>query len=256
MAWKTDGSVHEEGIANEVNLRTRLLHGGLAASLFPDLLSEFEVRHRGGTQYKQDIEVSDLHTTKMISAKRKKSIYTGSFDYINTSRVINQNSFFNPLKNIVSSLKNSESSVSKARKTFTDASHDMMKEMSGDMLKQILKEHVADKNKDMTMIVTDTTTKTDYAYNFKDTPLYDAICRYTPVFKWGRGKTSARIVFNDSEGNEYDLGLRGRLVLNNGVKALLGKSNANKSSQAVFKVQQDKVAEMLVKIPTLQTINY
>ena len=255
MAYRTDGSVHEEGITNEVDLRERLL-GGLAMTLFPDLKPEIEVLHRGGTQYKQDLEVVDSDTIKMISAKRKKSIYTGSFDYINTSRVINQSSFFASLKNVVSSLKESETSVSKARKRFTDASHDMMKKMSGDMLKQILQEHVADKNKDMTVIVTDTTTKTDYAYHFKDTPLYDAICRYTPVFKWGRGKTSAKIIFNDSEGNEYDFGLRGRLVLNNGVRALLGKSNANKSSQVVFKVQQDKVAEMLVKIHTLQTTTY
>ena len=48
--------------------------------------------------------------------------------------------------------------------------------MSGGMLKQILQEHVADKNRDMTMIVTDTT-ETDYAYDFKDTPLY-LLCRY------------------------------------------------------------------------------
>ena len=255
MAWKTDGSVHEEGIANELSLQGRLL-GGLAKTLFPDLLSEFEVLHRGGTGYKQDLEVTDSYRTEMISAKRKKSIYSGSFDYVNTSKVINQNDFFAPLKDLILSLKQSESSVSKARKTFTVASHSMMKEMSGGMLKQILQEHVADKNRDMTMIVTDTTTRTDYAYDFKDTQLYDAICRYTPVFKWGRGKTSATIVFNDSEGNEYDFGLRGRLVLNNGVKALLGKSKANKSSQAVFKIQQDKVAQMLAKIPTLQTINY
>ena len=205
---------------------------------------------------KQDLEVVDSNKTKLISAKRKKSIYSGSFDYINTSRVINQDNFFVPIKNLVSSLRLSDISVSAAREKFTEASHNTMKEMSGNMLRQILQEHVADKNKDMKVVVTDTSTKTDYAYDFKDTPLYNAIRHYTPVFKWGRGKTSAKIVFNDSEGNEHDLGLRGRLVLNNGVTALLGKSNANKSSQVVFKVQQDKVAEMLALIPTLQTTNH
>lgn len=256
MAFRTDGSVHYEGIANEDNLKIRL-ETYLARLLWPNLEDDFTVNHRGGTKFKQDVEVQDQNSVRLISAKRKKSIASGSFDYINTSRPVNEETIFEPIRELSRSLRNShahkDTSVSRARRLFNETAHGVMREMSGETLKRLLKEYVADKNENIMVIITDSTTNTDYAFNFKDTPLYNAICNYTPQFRWGRGKTSAKIVFRDSQGDEHDFGLRGRLVLNNGVRALLGLSSANKSSQAVFKVQQDKVAKMLSQIPTLQT---
>jgi hypothetical protein len=252
MAFRTDGSVHYEGIANEDNLKIRL-ETYLARLLWPNLEDDFTVNHRGGTKFKQDVEVQDQNSIRLISAKRKKSIASGSFDYINTSRPVNEETIFEPIRELSRSLRNEDTSVSRARRLFNETAHGVMREMSGETLKRLLKEYVADKNENIMVIITDSTTNTDYAFNFKDTPLYNAICNYTPQFRWGRGKTSAKIVFRDSQGDEHDFGLRGRLVLNNGVRALLGLSSANKSSQAVFKVQQDKVAKMLSQIPTLQT---
>ena len=42
-----------------------------------------------------------------------------------------------------------------------------------------------------------------------------------------------------------DTGLRLRLTSNNGIKAFLGLSKANKSSQVVLKLQQDGISNLL-----------
>ena len=58
-----------------------------------------------------------------------------------------------------------------------------------------------------------------------------------------------KIVFEDESGQIHDYGLRGRLVSNNGMTAMVGKSTVNKSSIPVFKVQQDKVTSIFKRIP-------
>ena len=251
MGFKTDGSVHIDGIANEQHLKTKLSNG-LAKEIYPDLEDKFHVEQKGGTKFKQDLEVSDSKMIRKLSAKRKKGINNGSFDYVNSSAAVKQYEVFNSITNTVKNLRSNPLSVSETRKLFNEASNKTMKNITSQQLSNILKEHVNQKNKDITVVITDSLTNTDYVYHFKDTPLYKAIRDFTPSFKWGRGKTSASIVFHDSDGNEYDLGLRGRLVLNNGVNALLGLSNSNASSQPVFKVQQDSVQKMLSEISKLQ----
>jgi hypothetical protein len=60
----------------------------------------------------------------------------------------------------------------------------------------------------------------------------------------GRAKTS-RMVFRRKDGVEVNTNLRIRLVLNNGVNALLGLSEKNKTSIPCLKIQQDRVDILL-----------
>src|SRR6056300_1202982 len=83
MAYKTDGSSHTTGIKNEENLIERLQK--TARTLYPQLSDDFEVVKRGGTKFKQDMEIVDGDTTIVISAKKKTDIKTGSFDCVNSS---------------------------------------------------------------------------------------------------------------------------------------------------------------------------
>ena len=63
-----------------------------------------------------------------------------------------------------------------------------------------------------------------------------------------RAKTSRQIWIRSSDGcEEINTNLRIRLVLNNGITALLGKSKANKSSCASLKIQQDNVDTFISK---------
>ena len=61
----------------------------------------------------------------------------------------------------------------------------------------------------------------------------------------GRWIDSAKIMFEDEEGNTIDHGLRIRVVTNNEIGALIGTSKANKSSQGVVKIQQDNIPGLI-----------
>jgi hypothetical protein len=56
------------------------------------------------------------------------------------------------------------------------------------------------------------------------------------------------VYFVDAEGNVYDCGLRLRVTSNNGINAFLGASKANRNSQVVIKLQQDKVGKLLQEV--------
>lgn len=243
MAFKTDGSVHHEGIKEEKNIKKdrRLLTEAF------NLSPKAKIHHRGGTQFKADIEIEDKGKTTKISIKKKKKLGSGSFDYINSSAAL-ENSIFDNVKSEAKRIKKSKSSVATERKNFNTTCNKAMKDMSTEILKGILTKHVLNANADMEMLVTETSTKAVYTFSFADTPLAKSIKNHTPKFKWGRGKTSAKIIFEDSEGNIHDHGIRGRLVSNNGITAMMGKSKTNKHSQPVFKIQQDGVSKMIKEL--------
>ena len=64
MAYKTDGSSHSDGISNEQNLIEKLQEQ--ARELYPNLSDDFQVVKRGGTKFKQDMEIVDGEETILI----------------------------------------------------------------------------------------------------------------------------------------------------------------------------------------------
>ena len=54
----------------------------------------------------------------------------------------------------------------------------------------------------------------------------------------------------------FDCGLRVRVTSNNGIRAFLGLSKANKSSQVVIKVQQDNVRDFVTHDPDRMILTY
>ena len=240
MAFRTDGSSHHDGIKEEeaiVNDRELLKE-------MYNLSDNFEAIHKGGTQNKADVLVKDGTVEKKISVKKKKDLSKGSYDYVNSSAALSD-SIFNEVKKTASDISNSSLSVRAARKKFTASCHEAMLDMTSQNIKDILVDHVLNKNLDIEIVLTETSTKSIYGYSFKDTPLAKSIKNHKPKFLWGRGKTSAKIVFEDDDGNVHDHNLRGRLVSNNGISAMLGLSSSNKSSIPVFKVQQDRVDKVI-----------
>jgi len=243
MAFKTDGSVHHEGIKEEKNIKNDI---PLLSKVF-GLSSKAVIDHKGGTQHKADIQINDGKRTVSVSIKKKKKITRGSYDYVNSSAALTS-SIFDNVKEEAKRIKKSENSVSTERKAFNAVCHETMKKMTSKDLKQILTEHVLKANLNMDVLISETSTKAVYTFKFKDMPLAESIKKYTPKFKWKRGKTSAKIIFEDDQGNIYDHNIRGRLVSNNGISAMMGKSKNNKYSQPVFKIQQDRVNIMLKEL--------
>lgn len=248
MAYSTDGSSHKNGIKNEKKLSKRLEDKSFAKKLCPSLRGSYKIVQKGGTQYKEDIEIQTTKGSILISAKYKKDISTGSYDHVNSSKALGAKVFDN-IKEVSKCISSSRPSKSAARRRFNKCSNDTMKIMESSTLKAILKENVSSKNADKRIVLTDKKTNTMYAWDFKDDPLYNAIENMTPSFDWGRGKTSAKIKFTDDKGKEHQFGLRGRLVSNNGISAMIGKSTKNSISVPVFKVQQDNVKNVIKRIP-------
>ena len=56
------------------------------------------------------------------------------------------------------------------------------------------------------------------------------------------------MLFREKDGVSINTNLRIRLVLNNGVNALIGQSTKNKSSMPCLKIQQDRVNLLLTQL--------
>jgi hypothetical protein len=249
MAFKTDGSSHRNGIKNEKDQIRTLKNGGVHKVL--KNIKNFKIEKRGGTSHKEDFVIITDKGTHKVSAKRKVKLKAGSYDYVNSSSAISKDSTLYEIKEYSSGLKKSNKAVSTTRKRFNNKANSLLKTMESDEIKKILNDHVAVKNKDMNIMVTDKEANKNYWWKFSESQLYKDIInkKITCKLVFGRGKTSAKIIFEDGD-KEIDHNIRIRLVLNNGVRALLGKSSKNKTSMPCVKIQQDrcdKVVERLEK---------
>lgn len=243
MGYKTDGSSHKDGISNEQNLIETLR--SKAQQLYPQLSDDFEVIKRGGTKFKQDMEIVDGDETILISAKKKTDIDSGSFDWVNSSSATKTIPCLKEFADAVKNAGKTHELKGSAKLDVLIASHKALRELTSEDVSTILKEHVSKKNKGMRVIISETTTGTNWEYDFEESPLNNSIQNHTPRVQMGDGIDSAKIVFEDEEGNTIDHGLRIRIVTNNGIGALIGTSKANKSSQGVVKIQQDNIPGLI-----------
>ena len=76
-------------------------------------------------------------------------------------------------------------------------------------------------------------------------PLYNSIENHTPYLESGNGVESSSILFKTEDGSILDHKIRIRVVDNNGITALIGKSKSNPSSIACIKIQQDNVGTLI-----------
>ena len=244
MAYSTDGSSHADGIKNEKQLK-EYLEKGAARTLYPTLSESFEVIKRGGTQFKQDLEISDGDDKILISAKKKTDINDGSFDWLNSSSAMKESDVLKEFAETVVRVGKVKPPYGSAKLATLNASHKAIATITSDDLKTILQKHVADKNEDMKIMITESSTGKNWEYSFKDSPLYHSIKNHTPGIILGRGIDSAQVLFRDDKDQILDHGLRIRIVTNNGIGALIGTSTANNSSVGVIKFQQDNIPGLI-----------
>ena len=250
MPFVTSGVVHYSGISNEKEVCTFLNNRSVAIK--PAMIPVGAVvEHRGGTGTKADAEIVSPAGNKTISIKHHKS---GTFDWLNSSAAIPAE-----MKTTLgAALTGVRSAFAASGKTPADekAARDQCEElfahqlrsMPSEMIQSILNncyQHYTDyvlvtlasENKvvafDRLTNIPELRTHAGWTYFVKSTP---------------RAKTSAQIWRRNAEGVEVNTKLRLRLVLNNGVSALLGLSAANKSSAPCIKIQQDDVAGFLASL--------
>lgn len=248
MAFKTNGSIHHSGIKNEARVVEKLNMGAIK-KIYPNLPSTVTARQLGGTQYKQDVSIFDGdNEIKKISVKDKsKGTKTGSYDYINSSKAVREVSALKRYVNGVNKARISGRSKEEVKESLNALSCDVLSSLTSTEIKSILVEYVCEKYAGFDLLISDGKANQDYLIHFANTRLNHAIMNYTPSFEPAtkKGQTSRKIIFTDHSGQTHDYGLRFRLVLNNGVGALLGLSKSNKNSQPVIKIQQDKVSNLI-----------
>ena len=247
MGYRNDGSVHRSGIKNEGKVVDFL-------KINP-VFGIGEVIPRGGTKYKQDLEVNHGDETTLISVKKKNKLTDGSFDYVNTTK-IDENlkkpfeEFFSNVKMIRNETEEKRTQVKQLIKDrFDSISSETLDGLEGSVLLDFLNTNVIDKNIDMKMWVVDSENKKHLLYDFTSSPLYTLLENgYVPfVQKVNKISTSRKILFK-KDNDVRDLGLRVRLVTNNGIGAMLGLSKANKNASLVLKIQQDRVHNLIGEI--------
>lgn len=249
MTYKTDGSVHHGGVKNE-DQTVRILNE-------KKIYSE-TVKKRGGTKVKEDAVAGD----QKISIKRKEGITNGSFDWFNTSAyndVLGDTfthflSNMKELRNLPESLRSDEEFVLKIRDNFNQLCELSLDSLTSAQVIEILQRGLIDANSDLDVVINDTKTCELYKFSASQHPAFEYVNRgFSAVLK-GNGKSSRMIYFVDTDGNVYDCGLRIRVTSNNGINAFLGTSKANRNSQVVIKLQQDKVGALLQSVnPTVVT---
>ena len=242
MAYKTDGSVHHGGIANELETIATLNQLGLYAE---------QVEHRGGTQQKADAVAGD----RGISIKRKQGTKVGSFDWVNTTKMPNGLAArFDGFRALVQQLKQLSpeqraDEVEDTRAAFNRCSAAAFDSITTNELRCFLRDTFA-KQTGFDIVVTDTKAGELYHFAAEAHPIHQLLAKgYAPVFSEAtrEGQTSRTILFVGSEGT-IDIGLRLRLTSNNGIGAFLGLSKSNASSSVVLKLQQDNVAGLLQSV--------
>jgi hypothetical protein len=238
------GKVHHQGVANEKFTSNLLTLKGYASDSM-ELL--------GGTKNKAD--AYDRLMDILWSIKHKKGVKNGSFDWINTSKVSDVAgytfvSFLEQIKEyrqLPASQRSAISFVKEVRQQFNNLCSGVLDTFTAEQLVSFIQTQMIDANSEMKVAVNDTLANVLYTYDADQHPAVRYIQEgYTPFLK-GRAKSSRRLLFTDGV-KEYDCGLRIRVTNNNGIGAFLGNSKANKNSQVVFKLQQDKVAQLLSSV--------
>lgn len=242
MGFKTDGSVHFGGIANELETIATLNRLGIY---------DAEVEHRGGTTQKADAVAGD----RGISIKRKQGTKVGSFDWVNTSKVPAAiDSKFDTFRAIVAELRKlteteRKAEVDELRADFNQTSASAFDTLQTADLLAFLRDTFA-KQAGYDIVVTDTKAGQLHHFQAEDHPILELLeDGWTPALKAPTkdGQTSRTILFGKGDAIR-DIGLRLRITSNNGINAFLGLSKSNKNSSVVLKLQQDNVAGLLESV--------
>ena len=146
--------------------------------------------------------------------------------------------------------------VEETRDLLNEVCSDALDAITADALTAWVTDQVVNANHGMVMAVTDTNARRCYVCDH-DALQVARLLRdgYTARLVSGRGMTSRKVVL--VKGSEtVDCGLRIRVTSNNGVKAFLGLSKANRNSQVVLKLQQDRVDNLVATADGVEVLEF
>jgi hypothetical protein len=264
MAFRTDGSSHKSGVKREVKLANDFQDNKVLAEAIVNtkLATDYVSQHIGGTKYKEDITITSNGTTHKISLKKKeKGLSNGSFDWINSSTAT-KSEVFKEVRELYSECRvkyhGEKDKVKYVRKLIEDKSNQTLENMTSEQVWGILEKYIINpyENSNIMLLVDDIINNKKYCIDsIKETELYGHYLKRTPLRlanPSGNAKSSRVIMFDGKS-----IGLRIRLVPNNGISALLGikkKSSSNSNSNPTVKIQQDNVSGFIKKCKIVRVV--
>ena len=262
MPYNTNGEVHYAGVANEDD--TAILCNNISTMLsniqedYPGKRLTF-IRE-GGTRTVSDMGIyaDDVRVTGG-SAKLHRS---GTFDHVNTSKVLD----YLPCESLQKMLVDlrikhfkDQSAVSRVRTEINNATNTMLNTMTSDGIRRLL--IALDERTPKWMFVCEPKEMSVFRHSeMREVSEFPKDPSWTYVLKSSRGAKQSRQIWREKDGLSVNTNLRVRLVLNNGVNALLGlskpKENSekkpNKNAILTIKIQQDAVATLLASVKRLR----
>ena len=242
MGFRTDGSSHRDGVANEAMMVDMSNANTSRGEMMRRALGNCNhVNHIGGTKTKSDA-ITDLGNTISIKRHKRKS---GSFDYHNTTHI-----------NIATTakldyIKKNAKSLSDARRMVKICANKLLKETIQQELITDILHGIYDEFPDYYMINVEHQRK---IFIFPKHAIRHMFNSTTP-------QQPSTISTSSCTLNQFNM--RIRFVLNNGVKALmwnrreeLNINSSNNSSFFAMKIQQDGVDKMLKSLQHSTIIDY
>lgn len=246
--FKTDGSTHYSGIKNEHNLVDFLNKDESIIGKHLRPSTDFLVKHKGGTQCKADAIIINTLDNSIFTTLSIKNHKTGTFDWLNSTKGFpNEISTF--LKERTKEIKTNYSlhqnldSTREDLDTLFSNTLSQLKNNDG-FLREIL-DSIYQKYTDGILVNCEKEKILVY-FEKKELKELQGFTDSTYFLKHKPGTCSAQIMRSSNNSfEEINTYLRIRLVLNNGVNALVGTSLKNKTSVPCIKIQQDNVEDFL-----------
>ena len=256
MGYNTTGLCHRVGIANEKMLTKALNYYFQKGKnplklreLFPNRNLLF--KHQGGTQQVADMSIHDADTDEKLAGVSIKHHKTGTYDHINTTKIDTfvPGDMHQYMKDGIKAIKEEfaaqEERVEVARAAVDSLFLSLWERWDSAAIRALL-QVIHGRTPALLLINTNNQKLSCYKESaFLELAQYPYNDKMSYFLRAARAKTSRQIWRRDDLGNEVCTHLRLRMVLNNGVTALLGLSSSNKTSVPTIKVQQDNVDALL-----------
>jgi hypothetical protein len=249
--FKTDGSTHYSGIKNEHNIVLWLNQEESVIGKHLRPSSDYLVKHKGGTKCKADAIVVNTQDNSIFSTLSIKNHKTGTFDWLNSTKGFPDDvSTF--LKESTKQMKanysiheNLDSTREGIDTLFSNILYKLknndgfIREMMNSIYQKYTDGIIINCEKEQTLVY----------FEKKELKELQGIPDSQYFLKHTPGTCSAQIMRSSKNSfEEFNTYLRLRLVLNNGVNALVGTSLKNKTSVPCIKIQQDNVDFFLQSI--------
>ena len=259
MPYNTNGGSHRDGVSNEKKIVAHLNASNGASLNLPALFGQegLQFIQIGGTKSVSDMDILSSTGAKVcgVSIKNHKQ---GSYDYVNTSKLqrylpdIAATSIKGGIVAIREKYKGDESKVEQAKKEVEDILVSGWEFITSDVLKSIL-QAINVRNPKLVMIndIKDKKLKCYHESSFTELSAEPYKATNTYDLKSTRAKGSRQITRNGVNTN-----LRIRIVLNNGVEALLDTKIIKLKRQLKTAIDSGVNAEIIKKIEKkIKTVN-